>query len=45
MPPPVAGEAWSSDSLEIEPESDSATEEADAPESSGESSEEQEEAP
>ena len=42
--PPVAGEAWSSDSLEIEPESDSATEEADAPESSGESSEEQEEA-
>jgi arginase len=45
VPPPVAGEAWSSDSLEIEPESDSAAEEADAPESSGESSEEQEEAP
>jgi len=45
VPPPLAGEAWSSDSLEIEPESDSATEEADARESSGESSEEQEESP
>ena len=43
--PPVAGEAWSSDSLETEPESDPATEVADAPESSGESSEEQEESP
>jgi arginase len=45
VPPPLAGEAWSSDSLEIEPESDSATEKADARESSGESSEEQEESP
>jgi arginase len=45
VPPPVAGEAWSSDSLEMETESDSATEEADARESSGESSEEQEESP
>jgi arginase len=45
VPAPLAGEAWSSDSLEIEPESDSATEEADARESSGESSEEQEESP
>jgi arginase len=45
VPPPLAGEAWSSDSLEIEPESDSAAEEADAHESSGESSEEQEESP
>jgi arginase len=45
VPPPVAGEAWSSDSLESEPESDRATEEADAHESSGESSEEQEESP
>jgi arginase len=45
VPPPLAEEAWSSDSLEIEPESDSATEEADARESSGESSEEQEESP
>ncbi len=45
VPPPVAGEAWSSDSLEIEPESGPATEEADAPESSGETSEEQEESP
>lgn len=45
VPPPMAGEAWSSDSLEIEPESDPATEVADAPESSGESSEEQEESP
>ena len=43
--PPVAGEAWSSDSLETETESDSTTEEADARESSGESSEEQEESP
>jgi arginase len=43
--PPVAGEAWSSDSLEMESESDSTTEEADARESSGESSEEQEESP
>lgn len=39
VPPPVAGEAWSSDSLEIETESDSAIGEADAPESSGGSSE------
>ena len=45
VPPPVAGEAWSSDSLEMETESDSTTEEADARESSGESSEEQEESP
>ena len=45
VPPPVAGEAWSSDSLEMETESDSTTEEADARESSGESSEEQEEFP
>jgi arginase len=45
VPAPLAGEAWSSDSLEIEPESDSAAEEADAHESSGESSEEQEESP
>jgi arginase len=45
MTPPVAGEAWSSDSLEMETESDSTTEEADARESSGESSEEQEESP
>ncbi len=45
VPPPVAGEAWSSDSLEIEPESGPATEEADAPESSRETSEEQEESP
>src|ERR1700756_598655 len=45
VPPPLAGEAWSSDSLEIETESDSAAEEADARESSGESSEEQEESP
>ena len=39
VPPPVVGEAWSSDSLEIESESDSATEEADARESSGEQEE------
>jgi arginase len=45
VPPPLAGEAWSSDSLEIETESDSAAEEADAHEPSGESSEEQEESP
>jgi len=45
VPPPVAGEAWSSDSLEMETESDSTTEGADARESSGESSEEQEESP
>ena len=44
VPPPVAGEAWSSDSLEMESESDSGTEEADAPDSS-EPSEEQEESP
>jgi len=45
VPPPVAGEAWSSDSLETESESDSVTEEADTRESSAESSEEQEESP
>ena len=45
VPPTLAGEAWSSDSLEVETESDSAAEEADAHESSGESSEEQEESP
>jgi arginase len=39
VPPPVAGEAWSSDSLEIRSESDSASEEADARESSGEQEE------
>lgn len=39
VPPPVSGEAWSSDSLDIESESHSATEEADARESSGEQEE------
>jgi hypothetical protein len=37
--PPLAGEAWSSDSVEIESQSDSASEEADARESSGEQEE------
>jgi arginase len=46
VPPPIAaGEAWSSDSVEIESESDRAGEEPDARESSGESSGEQEESP
>jgi arginase len=46
VPPPIAaGEAWSSDSVEIESVSDRATEEPDARESSGESSGEQEESP
>jgi arginase len=46
VPPPVAaGEAWSSDSLEIESPSDSAHADSDSHEPSGESSGEQEESP
>jgi hypothetical protein len=39
--PPVAGEAWSSDSLEIGSEPEPGTQEADARESSGEQEESQ----
>jgi hypothetical protein len=46
VPPPVAaGEAWSSDSLEIEPASDSENPEPDSREPSGESSGERDESP